>query len=156
MKKVLFVCLGNICRSPMAEAILENMVKAENLSDKISCDSAGTANYHVGNEPDYRTVKTLAIRGISTAHLGKQFRGDFSRFDQIFAMDKSNFYNIVALAKSPADKAKVKMMREFDDVPTDDQVPDPYYGSIQDFENVYEMLERCCRNYLTSLKSENL
>lgn len=157
---VLFVCLGNICRSPMAEGIFKHLVETENLSDKIKTDSAGTSAYHIGELADIRMRKTAGNYGIDLVHKARQFtEEDFERFDYIVAMDYSNKKNILSLIK-PAHssyKDKVLMMRQFDDTPDDGQVPDPYFGGQDGFEEVYQMLLRSNKALLQYLiKKHNL
>ena len=135
------VCLGNICRSPLAEGILKAKV-----SEAVSVDSAGTAGYHVGELPDKRSIATARKYGIDiTDQRSRKFTvSDFDTFDIIYAMDKSNYNNIVALARNEKDIQKVKMiLQEVDPVDVLD-VPDPYYGGDQGFENVYKMLDEAC------------
>ncbi|MDX2188570.1 MAG: low molecular weight protein-tyrosine-phosphatase [Bacteroidota bacterium] len=155
MKKVLFVCLGNICRSPMAEAVFNDLVAKENLADKITSDSAGTANYHVGDAPDYRTLKLLAHKGIPSNHIGQQFNiSHFMAFDYIIPMDKYNYEDILRLTNEASFKQKVILMRSFDSEGINKDVPDPYYGNMSDFEEVYEILVRSCKKLLDKIKKE--
>jgi len=133
--KVLFVCLGNICRSPMAEAIFNH--KANQL---LRADSCGTAAYHIGDEPDPRTLKVLKKHGIVCDHVGRQLaKEDFEKFDLILAMDKANLQDILRAGKNYSHK--VKLMREYDPQGPG-EVPDPYYGGDKDFQEVFDILER--------------
>jgi protein-tyrosine phosphatase len=140
--KVLFVCLGNICRSPVAEAIFNHKVKEMNLQYHHSADSCGTANYHVGDSPDPRSVKNVIKNGIQIDHIGRQLRElDLEDFDLILAMDESNHRNILGLANANQHVEKIKVMREFDPLGRGD-VPDPYYGGEKDFQLVFDILNR--------------
>ena len=140
--KVLFVCLGNICRSTMAEGVFREKIEKLNLAHLVECDSAGTANYHIGSKADRRTLKVLADNGIELPHRGRQISiNDFNEFDYIFAMDKNNFRDINDLYKKSINpKAKVFLMREFDKKKSFNDVPDPYYGGMEDFVEVYEIV----------------
>ena len=136
------VCLGNICRSPLAEGILQLKVN----SDFVFLDSAGTDAYHVGNTPDSRSVK-VAIKyniDIKNQRARKFTTKDFEDFDTIYAMDESNYQNILKLAKSKMDVSKVKMILNEINPNANQSVPDPYYGGSQGFETVFKMLNEAC------------
>lgn len=137
--KVLMVCLGNICRSPLAEGILASKLP----EDKFFVDSAGTGSWHVGHCPDKRSIEVARKNGIKIdAQKGRQIKSaDFDEFDYIYVMDSSNFRDVVQLAKTPEHKKKVRMILNelFPDENVD--VPDPYYGAINGFDNVYQMLD---------------
>ncbi|MCB4797466.1 low molecular weight protein-tyrosine-phosphatase [Neotamlana laminarinivorans] len=141
MTKILMVCLGNICRSPLAEGILR-----EKLSDDFIVDSAGTSNYHIGATPDIRSVAIAKTNGLDISNLqGRQFKvEDFDAFDFIYAMDDSNFKNVIKLARNDEDIAKVSMILN-EVYPNENySVPDPYYGGEDGFKNVYNMLDEAC------------
>lgn len=156
MVKVLFVCLGNICRSPMAEGIFKALTK-EN-QDIYYCDSAGTSSYHIGEKADERMRATAKGHQISIEdHRARQLsKEDFDNFDYIIAMDKSNYQNILMLKNRVNHTAEtnIMLMRSFDSEKEDLEVPDPYYGSVYDFENVYEILTRCNERFLAFLQEE--
>jgi protein-tyrosine phosphatase len=137
--KILMVCLGNICRSPLAEGIMASKLPA----DKFWVDSAGTGSWHVGHCPDKRSIETARKNGINiSSQKGRQFKtSDFDEFDYIFVMDNSNFRDVIHLAKTPEHKAKVSLILNelFPDENVD--VPDPYYGTTNGFDNVYQMLD---------------
>lgn len=150
----MFVCLGNICRSPLAEAIFRNQVENHNLSHKLMCDSSGTSNYHIGQAPDHRTRANAVKNGLHLNHKGQQFSIEhFALFDYIVAMDQTNLDDIVSLEKQ--DPAAVGYtlikMRLFDDVGKDLDVPDPYFGGPQGFQEVFEILDRANTNFLNYL-----
>lgn len=148
------VCLGNICRSPLAHGILESKLP----SNQFYIDSAGTANYHVGDSPDHRSIKIARTHGIDISHQrGRQFTtSDFDSFDYIFTMDDSNYQNVIALARNAKDISKVKCILEFDITNKNASVPDPYYGDLTNFENVFQILEKACDNLSNKLQSPGL
>ncbi|MBD0832613.1 low molecular weight protein-tyrosine-phosphatase [Aestuariibaculum sediminum] len=142
MTNILMVCLGNICRSPLAEGIL----KAKLPRNSFTVDSAGTANYHSGSQPDRRSVAVAKKYGLDISKLkARQFDvSDFDRFDLIYVMDESNYRNVMALARDDNDKAKVDFVLNEIYPKENYTVPDPYYGGDQGFENVYNMLDEAC------------
>jgi protein-tyrosine phosphatase len=138
--KVLMVCLGNICRSPMAEGILRSKAKSKGIS--IQVDSCGTASYHVGERPDPRSIAKMKEHGIDISRFfGRQFsKDDFKDFDHILVMDKNNFQNVSRLARGQHDLNKVDFILNYVNPDSDHDVPDPYYGEEDGFEKVYQML----------------
>ncbi len=153
---VLFVCLGNICRSPAAENVLRHLVKKEGLSKVIHIDSAGTHDYHPGKSPDSRMTQTLAKRNIPNPGSGRVFtQKDFTHFDLIIAMDFENLTHITALAQNKNDLGKVKRFTDFCTRPEHQvpDVPDPYYGGHEGFELVADMLEDGCYQVLEYAKN---
>lgn len=142
MVKILMVCLGNICRSPLAEGIL----KAKLDPNNYLVDSAGTASYHIGSAPDPRAIAIAKKHNLDISNLkARQFIvNDFKRFDYIYAMDASNYQNILKLASNEIDKAKVKLILNESYPNQNNEVPDPYYGGDQGFKNVYTMLNEAC------------
>ncbi|KAH6891461.1 phosphotyrosine protein phosphatase I superfamily [Thelonectria olida] len=149
---VLFVCLGNICRSTMAEGIFQNMAKQPELKGKIgSVDSCGTAAYHAGEGPDDRTLATLEANGINDYdHSARRFQTkDFDRFDYIFAMDRSNLSDLHRLQKNnPDSKAKVMLFGEFSGGKRAEVVSDPYYGGDEGFSKAFEQCSRFSKNFV--------
>lgn len=146
--KVLMVCLGNICRSPMAEGILRSKAKSKGIS--IQVDSCGTASYHVGERPDPRSIAKMKEHGIDISRLfGRQFSSvDFKEFDHILVMDKNNYQNVSNLARSQQDLTKVDFILNYVNPESDHDVPDPYYGEEDGFEKVYQMLEKASDSFL--------
>ena len=142
MQKILMVCLGNICRSPLAQGLLESKVN----ESKVYTDSAGTAAYHVGNSPDERSIEVAKKHGIyiNNQRARKFVIEDFEKFSIIYAMDDSNYQNILKLARNKDDENKVKMILNEVYPSKNLSVPDPYYGGNQGFENVYNMLDKAC------------
>ncbi|MDP5107095.1 low molecular weight protein-tyrosine-phosphatase [uncultured Polaribacter sp.] len=142
MIKVLMVCLGNICRSPLAEGILQSKINP----DTIFVDSAGTGAYHIGNLPDERSIAVAKKYGIDiTNQKARKFTvQDFDTFDVIYVMDESNLQNILMLARNNVDEKKVHLILNESHPTKNLSVPDPYYGGNQGFENVYKMLDEAC------------
>lgn len=140
--RVLMVCLGNICRSPLAEGIL----KSKTFLKDVKVDSAGTAGYHVGSAPDKRSIEVASKNGIdiSQQKCRKFVVQDYDNFDLIYAMDNSNYENMIALARNDEDRAKVKLILNEIHPGEDLDVPDPYYGGRHGFETVFRMLDEAC------------
>ncbi len=148
--RVLMVCLGNICRSPLAEGILKSKVDA----NKVQVDSAGTGGWHVGELPDPRSIAIAKKHGLDiTDQRGRKFSTyDFEQYDHIFVMDNSNHRDVLRLANSEEDKAKVKLILNEIFPGENVDVPDPYYGGDQGFENVYQMLDEACEKIVSWLE----
>jgi protein-tyrosine phosphatase len=144
MQKILFVCLGNICRSPLAEGIMMHLNEAHQLG--LTIDSAGTSNYHIGEAPDRRTIANARRNGVDLSSLrARQFRTeDFLEFDRIFVMDKSNLHNVARLAPSEELLSKVDLLLNKASPGEDREVPDPYYGGEQGFEEVFQLVYKAC------------
>jgi len=155
MIKVLFVCMGNICRSPTAEGVFRHTVHEAGLADKISTDSAGTHAYHIGSEPDHRAQAASRNRGIDLSDLrGRQVNpSDFTEFDYVLAMDHSNHADLLEVAGGAADN--LHMFLEFADNFNEQEVPDPYYGGAQGFENVLNMVEDASLGLLKHIQSKH-
>ena len=147
MTRILMVCLGNICRSPLAEGIMKSKVKGK----EIFVDSAGTSSYHIGEHPDPRSIAIAHQNQIDISQQrARQFTStDFDNFDTIFVMDQSNFKNVVKLARNVDDISKVQLILEVLEQDITD-VPDPYYGGNKGFENVFNMLDEACNSVLES------
>lgn len=151
MTKILFVCLGNICRSAIAEGVLKQKSQNQNLN--LIVESAGTANYHVGEAPDKRMQEKAIEHGLNISNQrGRQFsKSDFDKFDYIFAMDTSNRDNILKLARNEADTNKVELFLNLTFPNENISVPDPYYGGAQGFEDVYQMVDKACDDFIEKL-----
>lgn len=150
-RRILFVCLGNICRSPLAEGILRRMAEERDLADRIGVDSAGTGGWHQGDPPDIRSIETGRMHGIDISGLRarKVKPSDFHTFDLIFAMDRANLRDLVKIAPHDS-SADIHLFMDFVSGESRD-VPDPYYGDRRDFESVYDMLSKGCDRLLTTL-----
>lgn len=156
-KKLLFVCLGNICRSPLAHAAFDAHVKKAGLSDTFFTESSGTGGWHTGENADPRTREVGAKNGVPVDHLARKFHAsDLREYDLILAMDKANLRDILRHAKSPEEKKKVRLMRDFDPSPGDGEVPDPYYGGPADFQNVFDIVDRSTKNLLDRILAHEI
>ncbi|MFT6863446.1 MAG: protein-tyrosine phosphatase [Akkermansiaceae bacterium] len=139
---LVFVCVGNICRSPAAENIFRDVVKEAGLSDQIHCDSAGTIGFHTGKKPDSRMSRTIRRRGYEVAGYARQFAlRDFEVFNLILTMDDENHRNVLKLTKTDADRAKVRKFTDFCHHHDHSEVPDPYYGGEEGFQLVADLIE---------------
>ncbi len=136
------VCLGNICRSPLAEGILQSKLPKDNFI----VDSAGTANYHIGEKPDYRSILVAKNHGIDISNQRCRHlkTSDFEEFDYIFVMDKSNYQNVIKIVTNETSKNKVTIILNELYPNQNLEVPDPYYGNLNDFEEVYQLLDKVC------------
>ena len=151
---LLFVCLGNICRSPLAEGIFLHLVKEAGLTDRFEIDSAGTGAWHVGESPDARAAMVASRHGVELESRARQItQEDLGRFDYVIAMDRENLRNIERLLEPNGSGAQIHLLREYDEGTEGDEVPDPYYGGASGFETVYEMVHRSCQNLLDRLKA---
>ena len=154
--KVCFVCLGNICRSPLAQGVFEALVKEEGLQDRIIISSAGVSAWHVGNPPDARMQQTARDHGIHLNSRARQFQSsDFEQMDLVLAMDLSNLSALKQMSSEPELQHKLFLFRSFDPQHNNDlEVPDPYYGGGKGFETVYQIVDRTCPNVLDHLKAQ--
>lgn len=154
--KLLFVCLGNICRSPAAENIMNHLVEQANLCERIICDSAGTAGYHIGNSPDQRMAAAAASSlGIKLCGQARKFsKSDFENFDLILTMDRENYQDILFLDPSGQYEDKVRLMCDFCSRHTTKEVPDPYYGDPEGFNHVIDLLLDACNGLLHHVTQE--
>lgn len=154
---VLMVCLGNICRSPMAEGVFRHILEEEGLEGRIGVDSAGTGGWHVGESPDPRSIRMAASHGVTLTGVARQVQPeDFERFDYIVAMDLSNLENLERYRDGVGGDAALYLFREFDpEGGPGEEVPDPYYGGPMGFENVFAMVERSSRGLLAHILEEH-
>lgn len=154
--RILMVCLGNICRSPLADGILKHKIKAEGIKN-IEVDSAGTSAYHSGHSPDLRMIQTAKSKGIDISNLvSRQFQTyDFDEFDLIYAMDESNYSDILSMATSTEEEKKVRLLlSEIDG--ENNAVPDPYYGGEQGFLNVFDLVDKATDAILVKIINKQL
>jgi protein-tyrosine phosphatase len=150
--RLLFVCLGNICRSPTGEGVMRALVRDAGLSDRIEVASAGTSGWHIGEPPDPRSTATAAARGIVIDGAGAQVTAaDFERFDLLLAMDRQNLRDLQALAPDSEARSRARLLRDWDPDGTGD-VPDPYAGGPRGFEEVLDIVQRSCAALLDDLR----
>lgn len=156
--RLLFVCLGNICRSPTGEGVMRHLLREHGLEDAIEIDSAGTGDWHVGQPPDARAMGAARERGIEVDGNARQVTAaDFEAFDLILAMDRANRDDLRALAPTDAARERVRLLREYDPeaVATGElEVPDPYYGGQDHFEEVLDLVTRACEGLLDEVRAE--
>ena len=157
--RLLFVCLGNICRSPTGEAVMRHLARDAGREHEFEIESAGTGGWHIGAPPDARATKAARRRGIVLEGAARQVTpDDFERFDLLLAMDRENLRHLRALAPSPQARAKARLLREFDPDSAgapDLDVPDPFYGEADGFEIVLDQIEGACRGLLTHFPDLN-
>jgi protein-tyrosine phosphatase len=157
MVRLLFVCMGNICRSPTAEGVMRGLLREQGLEDVVQVDSAGTGDWHAGSPPDARATAAAQARGIALAGAARQVaRSDFADYDLILAADRRNLADLEAILPRGA-RAKLHLLREFDPASAgapDLDVPDPYYGGDDGFEHVLDLVEAACRGLLDTLRAD--
>jgi protein-tyrosine phosphatase len=156
--RILFVCLGNICRSPTAEAVMARLVRDAGLEHEIAIESAGTGGWHIGNAPDARATAAASARGFEMLSVAQQVSAaDFERFDLLIAMDRANQSTQRRLAPDDEAAAKAHLLREFDPASAgapDLDVPDPYYGGNDGFDHVLDLVEAACAGLLDELRAQ--
>lgn len=154
--RVLFVCMGNICRSPVAEAVFRHQVTERGLDDRFEIDSAGTSGYHDGDPPDRRSTETARRRGITLAGRSRRVTADDLRaFDYVIAMDADNERELRRILSASGGTSRVHRLREWDPRPDDGDVPDPYYGGARGFDDVHDIVERASAAFLDHVVREH-
>ncbi|AFZ44381.1 protein tyrosine phosphatase [Halothece sp. PCC 7418] len=152
--QLLFVCLGNICRSPSAENIMRYLLETEGLTNEIICDSAGTSDYHIGSPPDRRMTIAAETRGIKLKGRARQFHpNDFEKYDLILAMDRDNYWSLISLDPHKKYRDKIQMMCDYARNYQDTEVPDPYYGGTEGFNYVIDLLLDACGGLLAEIRN---
>jgi len=151
--KICFVCLGNICRSPTAEGVFRHMVNERSLQPYFEIDSSGTSAYHIGESANVHSQRTANDHGITLHSKAQRFEAsDISDFDLILAMDRSNLANIKKLDAGNNGEDRILLLRDFDPTPENKEVPDPYSGGREGFENVFQIVKRSCKQLLDELE----
>lgn len=152
--KLCFVCLGNICRSPTAEGVLQHLVNERGLQSYFEIDSAGTSAYHIGESANSKSRQVAEQHGVTLHSKARRFESfDLGYFDLIIAMDNENLANIHRLDSKSKHTDKIILLRKFDPTPENKEVPDPYYGGLKGFENVFNVVKRSCENLLNELET---
>lgn len=153
--KICFVCLGNICRSPTAEGVFQHLVNERSLQSFFEIDSAGTSAYHIGESANSKSRQVAEKHGVTLHSRARKFdSSDLDYYDLILAMDDENFSNIRQLDNKDVFEEKIMRLREFDPDPGNGQVPDPYYGGMDGFENVFSVVKRSCEHLLDELEQQ--
>ncbi len=157
MVRVLFICMGNICRSPTAQGVFTQLLKQAGLEHLIEVDSAGTHAYHIGEPPDVRAQQSAGKRGVDISHLRARRveEADFERFDYVLAMDRENYIRLESLCETPH-RSKLKLFLEFAPHLREEEVPDPYYGGSSGFERVLDMIEAASQGLLEDIRRRYL
>ena len=155
MKKILFVCLGNICRSPVAEAVMNEFIRCNGKDQEINCDSAGILDYHAGEPADQRMQSHAGKRGYHLTSISRQIdpEKDFDRFDMIIGMDRQNIKALMSLAHTEKDKEKIHLMTDFLKERKYHHVPDPYFGGDEGFELVLDIVEEACEELIRHISN---
>ena len=155
--RILFVCMGNICRSPTAEGVMRGLLRAQGLEEAVEVQSAGTGGWHAGAPPDARAVAAARSRGVVVEGAARQVTAaDFDEFDLLLAMDRDNERELLARAPDEQARAKVRLLREFDPASVaagDLDVPDPYYGGPHGFDRVLDQVQAACRGLLDEVRA---
>jgi protein-tyrosine phosphatase len=150
--RVLFVCLGNICRSPLAENVFRHVVAEAGREDEFDIDSAGTGSWHVGERPDARAASVAEAHGVQVRGHARQVTPlDLQRFDYVLAMDRENLEELELMARREPAAARIELLRDYDPRPEGGEVPDPYYGGADGFEEVFDIVSRSCRALLAGI-----
>ncbi|MDQ7075240.1 MAG: low molecular weight protein-tyrosine-phosphatase [Gammaproteobacteria bacterium] len=155
--KVLFVCMGNICRSPTAEGVFTQLVSEAGLSDRFEIDSAGTHSYHIGKKPDKRAQEAALQRGLDLSGLrGREvYKEDFAYFDYILAMDKDNLRDLKLISPKAEFEGKIHLFLDFSEQASESEVPDPYYGGDQGFEHVLDLVQQASVGLLAQIRQQH-